>query len=371
MERNLSINGEFYVSLVYNLMVEDALPISIYEIQHMLQWGTPQDVREYEAWSNYFAQLITKPSITPKIEHGSVNVIPLAGRGQRFADEGYTLPKPLISVSGKPMIVQAAQALPTAEQNIFVCLQDHLNSAPLEQTLKNTYPQASIIGIDSVTQGQACTCAIGLEKIDAQAPLTIGACDNSMLFDTARYEALRDRSDVDVIIWTFKNHPSAKINPQMYGWVATDDQNKATQVSVKKALSQQPEHDHAIVGTFYFKKAAYFTLGINALYKDNIRVNNEFYVDSLCGELIKAGLNVYVFEVDFYVCWGTPNDLRTFNYWQSFFHKCSWHPYSVNNDPTITEDGKEKLIAKATTFFQSYDAPALLNTIKAACEKSS
>ncbi len=341
MERNLSINGEFYVSLVYNLLVEDGLPVSIYEIEHMLQWGTPQDLREYQAWSDYFRALSEKITCGMTkggcgVEKNSVNLIPLAGRGKRFSDEGYSLPKPLIPVSGKPMIVQAAAALPQAEKQIFVCLQEHLDASPLEQTLNETYSQASVIGINAVTEGQACTCAIGLANIDQESPVTIGACDNSMLYDAQKYAALRSRPDVDAIIWTFKNHPSAKINPQMYGWVATDANNKAISVSVKKPISDTPENDHAIVGAFYFKKAAYFQAGLESLYKNNIRVNNEFYVDSLAGELIKFGLQVYVFKVDFYVCWGTPNDLRTFNYWQSFFHKCTWHPYSKESGPTST-----------------------------------
>ena len=31
-------------------------------------------------------------------------LIPMAGEGSRFAKEGYTFPKPLIDVNGKPMI---------------------------------------------------------------------------------------------------------------------------------------------------------------------------------------------------------------------------------------------------------------------------
>lgn len=357
MEQNLHINGEFYVSLVYNLLVEDGLPVSIYEIQHMLQWGTPQDLEEYQAWSNYFRALVEqKNAVTPSIENKSINIIPLAGRGKRFADEGYKLSKPLIPVSGKPMIVQAANALPPAEHHTFVCLQEHLETSDLKNTLTQAYPAAKVLGIEAVTEGQACTCAIGLEKVDEEAPVTIGACDNSMLYNTAAYEALRSRPDVDAIIWTFKNHPSAKLNPQMYGWVAADSTGKATNVSVKKPISATPENDHAIVGAFYFKKAAHFKQGLQELYKNNVRVNGEFYVDSLAGELIKLGLNVYTFKVDFYVCWGTPNDLRTFNYWQSFFHKCSWHPYSIMNDPMAGTEAKAALIAAA------YTAPLNLNT---------
>jgi NDP-sugar pyrophosphorylase family protein len=349
MQHNLSINSEFYVSLVYNLLVQDQLPVSVYEIQHMLQWGTPQDLEEYHNWSHYFGQLAKAPTQAQAVEKRSTNLIPLAGRGKRFSDDGYRLPKPLIPVSGKPMIIQAAASLPPAESQTFVCLREHLQTSALEKALLEEYPAAHVIGINSVTEGQACTCAIGLANTDQNAPITIGACDNSMLYDAAAYEKLRTNPTVDAIIWTFKNHPSAKANPQMYGWVAADEQGKATTVSVKKPISQTPENDHAIVGTFYFKKAAYFSAGLSSLYKNNIRVNNEFYVDSLCSELIRLGLNVHVFEVDFYVCWGTPNDLRTFNYWQSFFHKCSWHPYSIENDAMVPPRAKEEIISEVTT----------------------
>lgn len=349
MEQDLNVNGEYYVSLVYNLLIEDKLAVSIYEIQHMLQWGTPEDLDEYQRWSDYFEELVKNNKYNQNVEKNSTNLIPLAGHGKRFSDEGYILPKPLIPVSGKPMITQATAALPPAEHQTFVCLREHLQTSTLEQALIQEYPAAHVIGINSVTEGQACTCAIGLANINQNSSVTIGACDNSMLYDIDAYEKLRTNQMVDAIIWTFKNHPSAKNNPKMYGWVATDEKNKATAVSVKQPISSTPENDHAIVGTFYFKKAAYFSAGLSALYKKNIRVNGEFYVDSLCGELIRLGLNVYVFEVSFYVCWGTPNDLRTFNYWQSFFHKCSWHPYCIENDIMVPAEAKQPLIKLITT----------------------
>ena len=64
-------------------------------------------------------------------------------------------------------------------------------------------------------------------------------------------------------------------------------------------------------------------------------MNSEYYVDSLIGELIEMGHNVKVFEVDDYIGWGTPNDYETFVYWQSFFHKSSFHPYDISKDITV------------------------------------
>ena len=77
--------------------------------------------------------------------------------------------------------------------------------------------------------------------------------------------------------------------------------------------------DHAIVGAFYFRRAQMFVDGVEAQVEKNRRVNGEFYVDVTMNELIEAGLSVRVFEIEKYVCWGTPNDLRTYEYWESYF----------------------------------------------------
>jgi len=114
MEQDINLNGEYYVSLVYNLLVKDGLSVSIYDIQHMLQWGSPDDVQQYNNWSKYFLSVIKEKAKYPAQEK-SITLIPLAGRGSRFAKEGYEDPKPLIDVSGKPMIIQAAASLPASQ----------------------------------------------------------------------------------------------------------------------------------------------------------------------------------------------------------------------------------------------------------------
>ena len=353
INRDINLKGEYYVSLIYNLLVEDGLKVSIYNIQHMLQWGTPQDVEEYNTWSKYFKNAIEeKPK--PKPQENSITLIPLAGRGSRFVKVGYKDPKPLIEVSGKPMIIQAANSLPNSQNHIFVTLKEHLENYPLEKTLKQEYQDANIISIDEVTQGQAITCSLGLKDADENSSLLIAATDNGMIYNHEKYQNLIEDENVDAIIFTFKHHISSKNNPQMYGWVKVDDKDNATAVSVKVPISDNPYEDHAIVGTFWFKKVEYFNKALKKLLEKNIRVNGEYYVDSLMGELIELGLNVKVFEVDDYICWGTPDDYETFVYWQSFFHKVSWHPYSLEKDITVNKDKIKKLDKQYRTFEQEH-----------------
>ncbi|HNR86822.1 MAG TPA: NTP transferase domain-containing protein [Spirochaetota bacterium] len=354
MDDDINLNGEYYVSMVYNLLARDGLNVSIYKIQHMLQWGTPQDVKEFMAWSGYFEHCIRQRPAVP-VEPGSVMVIPMAGRGSRFANEGYRIPKPLIEVSGKPMVIQAAASLPPAEHSRFICLAEHLDGFPIADEIRRAYPDARIVPLDRVTEGQACTVEIGIEDCDPESPLVIGASDNGMLWDVARYQSLIADPSVDGIIFTFRHHASAAANPHMYGWVRTDSGGAVSGVSVKKAISDDPCRDHAVVGAFYFRRARYFREGLARLYRDNIRVNNEFYVDSVMDMLPAMGYRIMAFEVDDYLCWGTPDDLRTFEYWQGFFHKCDWHPYRLELDSGMNPDRVAELDARYRAFTQEYE----------------
>jgi bifunctional N-acetylglucosamine-1-phosphate-uridyltransferase/glucosamine-1-phosphate-acetyltransferase GlmU-like protein len=220
--------------------------------------------------------------------------------------------------------------------------------------LKEEFPSSKIIAIDEVTEGQAITCSLGLKNVDINSSLLIAATDNGMIYDKEKYQNLIEDENVDAIIFTFRHHISSKINPEMYGWVNTDDDNNAVGISVKIPISDDPYNDHAIVGTFYLKKVEYFNKALINLIDKNIRVNGEFYVDSLMGELIELDLNVKIFEIDDYICWGTPNDYETFVYWQSFFHKSPCHPYKLEKDITVNKDKIEEIKKKYCTFGQDY-----------------
>ena len=329
MDTNCRVGNEYYVSMVYNLLVRDGLKVSIYEIQHMLQWGTPDDLEEYQSWSDYFRKVATAPQRAVQLPPGSISLMPMAGYGSRFAKQGFDLPKPLIPVNGKPMFAQAMACLPNAEKKIFVCLQEHCLRFGIDQQILSLYPDAKIVTISEVTKGQAITCSLGLQGEDLDAPLMIGACDNGMLWDTAEFETLLKDPSADLIVWSFRRHVSSRRNPHMYGWIKVDSSGTVELVSVKVPISDNPYEDHAIVGAFYFAKARYFVDALDRMVSKNIRVNGEFYVDSLINETIGLGLNVKVFEVDHYVSWGMPEDYMTYQYWQSFLHKCSWHPFRV------------------------------------------
>ena len=64
-------------------------------------------------------------------------------------------------------------------------------------------------------------------------------------------------------------------------------------------------------------------------------INGEYYVDMAINDAIALNLRCVLFEIDSYICWGTPNDLRTFEYWQSCFNEWDNHPYNIELDVNI------------------------------------
>jgi NDP-sugar pyrophosphorylase family protein len=50
IQENINYNGEFYVTLVYNLLIKDGLCIYSYLNDQVLAFGTPNEVRNFEAW---------------------------------------------------------------------------------------------------------------------------------------------------------------------------------------------------------------------------------------------------------------------------------------------------------------------------------
>lgn len=317
-----TVKGEFYVSMVYNLMAADGLRTKVFEIERMLQWGTPHDLEIYRGWSRYFVDS-SKKSEPARNPPGTTLILPMAGRGSRFATDGYDLPKPLLPVDDKPMFARAVEDLPRSDREVYVCLQEHVNQFSINRVISSHRTNANMVAIDGVTEGQACTCemAINALELDREKPIMISACDNGASYDEKAYQRLVDDPRVDVIVWSFRNSQASKSNPNAYAWLEVCDLGCVHGVSCKKFPGGDPLKSHAIIGTMFFRKARYFMDGLARNYELDRRVNGEFYVDDVVNRCIDFGLRVRVFEADHYVCWGTPNDYMTYEYWKGHFHE--------------------------------------------------
>ena len=239
-----------------------------------------------------------------------VNLIPLAGAGQRFVNAGYSTPKPLIKINGIPMVIRAANSLPEADLWIFICRKQHIIKFNIQNILNDYFPTAIVLSVDDLTDGQVNTCLLAKDYINNDDQLTIGACDNDMNYAKENFH--NEIKDYDALVWTFRNNPAVIEDPSMYGWVNVNDKGLAKSISCKNPLSSNPMNDYAISGTFSFQKAKYFFQSAENIIKKDLRINNEFYIDILIDNCIQKGLNIKSFEIKSYTCWGTPSEVENY-----------------------------------------------------------
>lgn len=243
-------------------------------------------------------------------------LVPMAGLGSRFKNEGYEVPKPLIKINGNYMFINSLNFLETNKNNFFFIYNIFLDKYNLKEIINSNFPNSKLITINFTTKGQASTCLLAKNYIKKDEDLLITPCDSSIIFSNSKFVKLKE--ECDVIIFVFRNNLCVINHPEQYGWVKVDKNNNVTDLSIKKKISTDPLKDYAIVGTFWYKYSNLFFDSAEKLVKEGIKINNEFYVDESCRYLI-ANYKVKIFEVDYYVCWGTPNDLKKYNYWYEFF----------------------------------------------------
>ena len=284
------------------LIVEDSphgLKAAANSGAHVLRVKNPSEVTLENIFSN-----IKNPNKMnePKWIDKKLNiVIPMAGAGSRFAKAGYTFPKPLIEVAGKPMIQVVVENLNIDANYIFIVQNSHRKQYNLDTTLRLIASGCEIIGIDGVTEGAACTALLAKDFIDNDNPLFFANSDQFVVWNSSEFFYKMQETDADGGIPIFKStHPK-------WSFAKLDENNHVTEVQEKNPIS-----DNATVGFYYFKRGADFVKNTEEMIAANDRVNNEFYLCPVYNYLIKNGGIVRISEIDEMWGLGTPEDLDTF-----------------------------------------------------------
>ena len=238
----------------------------------------------------------------PKWQGGKMNVlIPMAGAGSRFEKAGYTFPKPLIDVRGKPMIQWVVDNLNVEAKYIFIVQKSHFEKYNLKDTLNNFCPNNEIVQIEGITDGAACTTLLAKDFINNNEPLIIANSDQFVEWESDEFIYSCTASNVDANILTFKStHPK-------WSYVKVNEIGNVVEVAEKKPIS-----DIATVGIYYWKNGSDYVKYAEQMISKNIRVNNEFYVCPVFNEAINDNKKVKTHNIEKMWGLGTPEDLEYF-----------------------------------------------------------
>ena len=253
-------------------------------------------------WENISPHLEGKRMQKKWVSNDLNVIIPMAGAGSRFTNAGYTFPKPLIDVNNKPMIHHVVDNIGIEANYIFVVQKKHREKYNLDTLLNLIAPNCTIVEVDGLTEGSACTTLLAKEYIDNDKPLFFANSDQHVEdWDPMDFMYEMQESKVDGGIVTFKaTHPK-------WSFAKADKNGFVTEVAEKNPIS-----DNATVGFYYWKKGFDYVKYAEQMIEKNIRTNNEFYICPVFNEAIGDSKKVKMYECEEMWGLGTPEDLQNY-----------------------------------------------------------
>lgn len=227
-------------------------------------------------------------------------LVPLAGKGQRMIDGGYSLPKPLIMVGDRHIIDYGIQSLDTSECNlIFVVRRDHVCNYAIDKVLRDKYGEdVRFVVAEEDTQGSVSSCCLARDLIDNDTPLIVFCPD--IYFEPA-FKPTDDVFENDGFLLTFK------ANSANYSYVQHDEDGFVSRTAEKIVIS-----DDASVGVYCFRTGRLFLELADQAAKSGLKSNKEYYVAPLYNLMVANGGKARTRQVPILYVVGTPSEMDFF-----------------------------------------------------------
>ena len=287
------LNGEYYVSLVYNHMPN--AQIRTYPIDKFYQFGTPRDFEYAKEKLNSADNLKNEKS---KIQ----NVVVLsAGKGERFLNLGYNQPKPFLPLGKTNLITNIKNTFNSVKTEIsFIGSEEH-----------KLFWESGNFEVNYVTPnkiGAAYSYKEGCKNI--QGETLIVPCDLIAKHITDEFNELKKTSDV--IIFTTDETEYSRNNPNSFAWVLGDN-NIIEDIGIKEKLETSRDQ-MLLIGSFWVRENSFLLENINEIFEKELKVNNEYYLDSAFKNML-GKIKVNYIKIDKYFSFGTPEEYKESKYW--------------------------------------------------------
>jgi dTDP-glucose pyrophosphorylase len=240
-------------------------------------------------------------------------VIPMAGLGTRFANEGFELPKPLIETHGKTLIEHSVTSLGISGKFIFITRKynDPQLNVILSKRLKEIAPNSVEIQLDKPTRGSVETALAAEKYINNGSPLIITNSDQITDWSAEDFLEFVSNPNIDGVVVTY---PST--NPKNSFAVVED--NYVTQL-----VEKNPVSNIALIGVHYWKEGQSFVKSAKKLLDSFEKEGKpECYISETYNYLIEWGMKIkhYPISANEYISLGTPYDLKIYEGKVKEFH---------------------------------------------------
>jgi NDP-sugar pyrophosphorylase family protein len=245
-------------------------------------------------------------------------IIPMAGHSRRFKQAGYNDPKPFVMIDGKPMVQRSCQMFSPTDEFIFICNRQHLKNNVYFNMLKNIAPNHKIIEIETHELGPVHTALQAEEHIkDKHEPIIISYCDFTAQWNYKRF--LMKAAHYDGAIAVFRGFQAASFGDTYYAYIKANKDLEMEELREKRSFTDKRCEEFASTGVYYIDSWEVFAHYGKLIMKNKPEGLKEYYASLIYNPMVKDGKKVCLFEVDKFICWGSPEDLNEYNFWSDYF----------------------------------------------------
>lgn len=250
-------------------------------------------------------------------------IIPMAGKGPRLGPHTQAIPKPLIHVAGKPILLHILDRLSGLSIDKAIFIVDK-NYPEITKLVNKQYKLSPVLIQQKQPKGIAHAVLGAKNHIKNEEVLVIFS-DTIVTADNTAIKKLK----ADGIIWTQQVE-----DPREYG-VVFEHNGNITKIIEKP---ETPVSDKAVVGMYYFKNSDKLFESAEWLVKNNIKSHGEYQFTDAIQKMIDSGIKLKSSPVkEWYDC-GTMNNLLNTN---AHLLNKSWAKYKP-----LKPESKDSLIIK-------------------------
>ena len=235
--------------------------------------------------------------------------MPMAGEGSRFANAGWTTPKPLIELNGEPLFKHAISSV--ADDDIemkysFIVRQEHIDKYNIDEGIKDFLPEANVFSVMKTTRGAVETCLIAESAIEDNDAVIVMDCDlefRSIQFvETIKSILAKSIDEVNggALVSFDSNEPK-------YSYAEIDSNGYVIRTAEKEVIS-----NHALCGAYFFSSGKRFKEIAHQLLDEPEFKKPEYYVSLLYNYMLVNGERVYLSPMEEYYSYGTPEELNQY-----------------------------------------------------------
>lgn len=304
IEKDERVNNEFYVSLLFNYFPQKGLRTIFYHIKYFMQWGTPEDLEEYI----FYIQKVPLNFSVIKIDCSSILL--MAGKGNRMKSID-KMKKPYLKINKNRLFEFCTKNIKTNKKAIYALNGDHEDKSHIE-LFEGSSPL--FIG-DTISSVETLFKVLDSSELSDDEDILVMPCDSVIDFKWDQFKNFYKNSPMcEAIIFSFTGYPYASWKPDQFGWLKLNSDKSIKYIGYKEGWNSNFSNP-IVTGYFWFPNIGKLRKQLTQFLSNSNNTNKESSIDEFCNSLIKREGIVYSYNVTDFLCLGTANEFRSYEYW--------------------------------------------------------